>query len=428
MHVVMVSEFETQGGAAVAASRLAFALCESGHRVTRVVTTPDRRDHPWHTVVFAPQRGLPESAFRVMLPDQCRDVWDQNSAERLMGRLMVNLQPDIINIHNLHWATSAGWSPKIVERCAQYAPTVWTLHDMWSFTGRCAYSYDCRRFLSGCGPSCPTPMEYPALQPNRIAGAWRARRNVLSACPELAAVTPSYWLAREASAGLWAAHQIFTIPYGLPTEVYRPVDPVLARAALDVPADRPVMMVAAQSLSERRKGGGFLAQALSQVAHRPLTLLTLGHNQISIDAPNIRVHPLGYIDHERTKVLAYNAADLFVHPAPVDNLPNVVMEALACGTPVVGFPVGGVPDMVRPGQTGWLASEVSSNALAVAIRNALEELDHGVDLRASARAVAESEYDDRLQAERYTALFATLVDQRLDATGGKVSGRSLLPR
>src|SRR5207302_691948 len=98
-------------------------------------------------------------------------------------------------------------------------------------------------------------------------------------------------------------------------------------------------------------------------------------------------------------------ADLLVHPAPVDNLPNVVMEAIACGTPVVGYPIGGVPDMACPGKTGWLASDVSASALADALDGALADLARGRDYRDTCRAVAEDEFDVTLQAERYARLF-----------------------
>ena len=112
--------------------------------------------------------------------------------------------------------------------------------------------------------------------------------------------------------------------------------------------------------------------------------------------------------------LAYNAADLFIHPALVDNLPNVVMEAIACGIPVVGFPIGGVPDMVRPVQTGWLASEVSPEGLARAIDIALNDVKQGLDLRHSCRAVAEAEYSAGLQAQHYLSLYQSLCDKHQD--------------
>jgi glycosyltransferase involved in cell wall biosynthesis len=327
------------------------------------------------------------------------------AASHRLRALLARIQPDVINIHNLH---AAGWGAELVALSARHAPTVWTLHDMWSFTGRCAYSYDCRKFLSGCDASCPTPTEYPPLDPALIAPAWRLRRRLFAEHHDLVAVCPSDWLAQEARAGLWAGHRIEVIPNGLPLDRYVPLSRELARAALGIDSSGPVLLAAAQALTIRRKGGEMIAKAVDRVRNRPFTLVTLGHGHLPIDSEGIRLFSLGHIDHERTMVLAYNAADLLIHAAPVDNLPNVVVEAIACGTPCVGFAVGGMPDMVRSGTTGWLAQDVSATSLAGVIDETLASIQQGVDLRSSCRAVAEEEYDAQLQARRYLSLFGSL--------------------
>jgi glycosyltransferase involved in cell wall biosynthesis len=193
-------------------------------------------------------------------------------------------------------------------------------------------------------------------------------------------------------------------------DIFHPLNRTLAREALGIDTPGPVLLAAAQSFIEERKGGAILVESLRSLVHRPLTLLTLGAGRLPIEVDGIHLRSLGYIDHERTKVLAYNAADLFVHPAPVDNLPNVVMESIACGTPVVGFRVGGIPEMVRTGQTGWLANEVCPEAFARAIESALADLKNGLDLRPTCRRVAEAEYTSELQAQRYLKLYQELVD------------------
>jgi glycosyltransferase involved in cell wall biosynthesis len=326
-----------------------------------------------------------------------------------LNDLLKELQPDVINVHNLH---VAGWGPQLVAVCARHAPTVWTLHDMWSFTGRCAYSYDCRKFTSGCNASCPTPAENPVLEPKLIARAWKLRRRLFAEQADLVAACPSGWLAQEALAGFWSSHRVEVIPNGLPLDVYLPLDRALARAALGINSHSPVILAAAQILTERRKGGAILVEVLQKIRNRPLTLITLGHGRLSSLPKGVTSHSLGYVDHERTKVLAYNAADLLVHPAPVDNLPNVVVEAIACGTPCVGFAVGGVPDVVRPGLTGWLAQEITARSLASAIDDALTVIKQGTDLRSSCRAIAEAEYAVQIQAQRYLTLFRSLQQDR----------------
>ena len=172
--------------------------------------------------------------------------------------------------------------------------------------------------------------------------------------------------------------------------------------------EKTVLLIAAQNWEERRKGGLYLCEALQRL-NTPIHLVVMGEGQLPQLGAHVRVQTLGYIDHERTKVLAYNAADFFVHPAPVDNLPNVVLESLACGTPVAGFPVGGVPDMVRPGISGWLASELSANALSNTLAAGLQAIMDKTDLRLSCRELAQTDYDAPLQAKRYIELFQSRI-------------------
>jgi glycosyltransferase involved in cell wall biosynthesis len=246
------------------------------------------------------------------------------------------------------------------------------------------------------------------LKPEFIGYEWEERRGLFYQLQDLVAVCPSNWLAQDASAGLWKGHRVEVIPYGLPTDTYRPFDKDSARTALGIKTSDVVLLAVADTWTERRKGGATLIEAMQQVDHRPLTLISMGKSALPLRGDGLCIHNLGFVDHEETKVLAYSAADLVVHPAPVDNLPNTIMEAMACGTPCIGFSVGGVPDMIRPGRTGWLAESVSSGALAKAIDQAVTEISQGTDLRTSCRAVAEKEYGLETQADRYVKLFESL--------------------
>lgn len=401
MRIVMLSDLETVGGAAIAAGRLAVGLAGTGAEVIRLVRFPDGRRHRWRTEIVEPPAGSLYGRARRSL----RSWVGRDGPTRTLSALLHDVAPDVVNVHNIH---GAGWGPDVVETCLDHAPTGWTLHDMWSFSGRCAYSYDCRKFITGCDATCPTPDEYPALRPGRIAGAWQARRRALGKNPALVAVCPSQWLAQNARAGLWKYHRVEVIPYGLPLATYVPLDRAAARAELGLPAPGAVVSFVANVVSERRKGGELLAQALESVKTRPLTVLVLGRGELKLAPDGIKVCTLGFVEDEHRRALAYSAADVMVHPAPVDNLPNVVMEAIACGTPCVGFAVGGVPELVRPGLTGWLAERVTPEALGAALDAAIVEVRDGRDLRVSCRGVAEREYDDRLQAGRYLTLFASL--------------------
>jgi glycosyltransferase involved in cell wall biosynthesis len=337
---------------------------------------------------------------------------DRLRIETILRRALRRLRPDVINVHNIHLGSNQGWGPELVRICAEVAPVAWTLHDMWSFTGRCAYSYDCRKFETGCDASCPTAGEYPSLEPNRIAPAWETRRQMLRELAGLTAVTPSRWLAAEARRGLWAGHAVHAIPNSLPVEVFRPLERRQARARLGLDESGSVVLVVAHQLTDVRKGGHILPHVWGHVGPRPLTLLTMGAGEVAIRDASIRVVPLGWIADYEKQAEVYSAADVLLHPAPVDNLPCVVMEALACGTPVVGFPIGGVPEMVLPDVSGWLAAEVSAVSLGQTLGQALESIRAGQDLRASCRALAEREYAPQVQAARYLEVFAELQRRR----------------
>jgi glycosyltransferase involved in cell wall biosynthesis len=407
----MLSDVETKGGAAIAASRLAEGLSGCGLRVTRLVASADGRKHDWNTIAEPGWKFLTARIARRTGVVSSTERWMAFLNAKWLDSVLERLAPDIINVHNFHGALERGWKLDWIDICMQQAPIVWTLHDMWSFTGRCAYSYDCRKFLTGCDSACPTATESPILAPDQIAGAWDERRRLMGRYPRMAAVTPSRWLAQEAQAGLWGNNKVTVIPYGIPLDIYRPVDQTHAREVLGINARGPVLLVAAQKLTDRRKGMGILAEALQQLASRSLTILTLGAGDLRLAKEGVHLISLGYIDNEETKVLAYNAADVLVHPAPVDNFPNVVVESVACGTPVVSFAIGGLPDIVRPQQTGWLADVVSPAALARAIDTALNDIEGGKDMRKSCRATAEAEYGSELQARRYLDVFLSLNTQ-----------------
>ena len=407
LRILVLSDYQCAGGAAIAACRLLQGLAEAGTDVVHVtgrVASDETRWPVYHLGLLYRYQVL-HALLTKCHPGLALKL-RESTTERHLDGLLRRLRPDVINVHNLH---GAAWSPRLVSLCARHAPTVWTLHDMWSFTGRCAYSYDCSKFRVGCDLSCPTPDEYPSLAPKCVMPAWKARRRLFKDHPAIVAVSPSTWLAQEAQSGLWGGHRVEVIPYGLSLDKYLPVDRGIARAALGVVDQGPVVLVAAQHLGERRKGGQLLADALTLSQTRPLTVLTLGSGQNAAEIEGVHWQPFGYIDHERTKVLAYSAADLVIHSAPVDNLPLVVMEALACGTPCIAYRVGGLPDIIQAGVSGWLADDVSAAALASVLDNALAAIAAGTDLRSTSRALAVARYSLTSQADRYLQLFQTMV-------------------
>lgn len=408
MHIVIISDFETKGGANIATSRLATALALSGIQVTRIVYQKDKIKHGWETHTLKVFGDICLRISETILQTPSTTIRHSLIYKKL-DHLLEKLKPDIINIHNIH---GAHWSPLIAKICSNHAPVAWTLHDMWSFTGSCAYSYNCRKFIAGCDSECPETGTYPTLKPKLIRRAWEERKELLETHLDLTAVSPSNWLAKQASFGLWKNHQIKVIPNSLPLKIFKPKNKNESRKALGIRTNSPILLAVAQDLNDKRKGYDILIKALQRVEIRPLTLITMGKGrirQIANSDDRINLYSLGYLRDEQTKSLVYNASNLLIHPALIDNLPNTIMEAIACGTPVVAFATGGVPELVRPRKTGWLAEEVSSKALAKAIEFALNEIHQGLDLQDSCRKIAEDEYSYEQQSQKYLKLFESLV-------------------
>lgn len=312
-----------------------------------------------------------------------------------------DFQPDAINIHNLH---ATGHGLEILEAIPKRLPVVWTLHDMWSFTGRCAYSYGCEKFTVGCDALCPTPTDYPALHPNRIGNAWNKKQGFTARSATTIAVAPSKWLAKEAESGMWGPGRCFHVPYGIDLTTYQPHSRDAARDILGIDQSEFVMLSAASNFNEQRKGGALLYEMAKQL---PVSgrLISMGNSDIRGRLGSLECTSSGFLSDEISKVLHYCAADLLVHPALVDNLPNVVVEALACGLPVVALPIGGLPDMVVDGVTGWLAKDNTANALIQAVTQAHSEKQDWDEYRLRARKHAEANYPLSLQAARYISLF-----------------------
>lgn len=404
MRILMLSDGEVKGGASTAAARMAQGLVRLGHQVLRVVRFPDAPApgcaHPWETRVIE----TPAERVRDWLDEPDPAAREYVRAE--LDRSIERFRPQAISVHNLHGATRHGWSAELAGQCAQAAPTVWTLHDLWSATGRCAYTGGCRLHRSGgCGEACPTWGEYPSCTPQRIAAQLAEKRAVLAQNPGLCAAAPSAWIAREASLGLWAGHRVDVLANGLDLDVFRPVDRTQARRALGLPEQGRVLLAASLLLDDPRKGTDLLLAALPRL-EPGATLLLMGGGGLEVPEGQAAVRRLGLLTNDADKVLAYSAADVFVHPARQDNLPNTVAEALACGTPVAGFAVGGVAEMLADG-AGEAAREMTPQALSRAIGDVLAQDPRHA--RARCRELALARYALPVQAGRLAALLEELV-------------------
>ncbi len=412
MKVLLFSTSDIQGGAARAAYRLHQGLSQIGvnHQMLVQVKFSDaaavvsprpnlRRD-------FAKVRPALDALLLKLHPQREPIIFSPQWLPDFVLPKVKQLAPDVIN---LHWVCEGGLQIETLAKLNR--PLVWTLHDMWAFTGGCHYSQGCDRYTASCG-SCPQLRSHREFDLSRWV--WKRKAKAWKDL-NLAIVTPSRWLAECARcSSLFQGLPIHVIPYGIDLERYQPSDRALARQILKLPQDKQLILFTASQASDPRKGFSLLKGALQHLIQIGSTtrveLLIVGTAQLDDMADlKLKTHYLGTLNDDISLALAYAAADVFVAPSTQDNLPNTVMEAIACGIPCVAFNIGGMPDMIDHQQNGYLAQPFQTEELAHGIAWMLEDADRHRQLAETARQKAEREFALKQQATRYAALFEKML-------------------
>ena len=415
MKVLFLNYSDRSGGAAIAAFRLFTALPGCGvepwmlvdNKVTahpRVAALPHRIQ-----ILKMAQRDVIRRWLTWRYPQRIPGVFSLSPWPDGTRRVIAALAPDILH---LHWTGFAFLNLNILQRLRR--PVIWTMHDMMPFTGGCHYDSNCGRYTQGCG-QCP---ELGSRQRrDASSGEWRRKQAAVRSLP-LIMVSPSRWLAECARKSLlFRDRDVRIIPYGIDVSCFRPRSKAQCREILGLPLDKPLLLFGAfGGTSDPRKGFAGLSAALDECAgqwggQRP-DIVILGQSESVLGLPKAyRTHLLGTFRDEVTLALVYAAADLFVAPSRQDNLPNTIMEALACGTPVISFDVGGIPDLVEHQGNGYLAKAADTNDLIQGIMWALADPPRLQALGNAAREKVVREFTDSLQASRYERLYAEIAAQ-----------------
>lgn len=301
------------------------------------------------------------------------------------------------DVYNLHWVAGMLDWPGMIPDLASQAPLVWTLHDL--NPGQGIWHYE------------PFPSEITPELESLDGEERRLKQRVMGsiAPSRLRIVGPSRWISSFArQSEILGRFKVNTIPYGIDTSVFHPVEKSLARAALGVNPGRRIVGMIADNLGDERKGSRHLNEALQSMGNEQPLVVTVGKTATDASFSYERLN-LGPLANDGLIRLFYSALDLFVCPSLQDNLPNTVLESMACGTPVIGSNVGGIPDMVRPGETGWLFPAGDATALAAALREALDHPEQCSDYGHNARQVCEKEYTLETQAKAYLKLYQEML-------------------
>ena len=305
------------------------------------------------------------------------------------------LEADIIN---LHWV--AGFLDYKSFFRKNKKPVVWTLHDQYAFTGTCHYSGSCHKFESNC-------IDCPLVKSNKVAQSLQYKIKALTNFNNLVIVSPSKWLHELSMRSiLFKQYKHFHIPYGLDTNIFKPHNYLFAREVFSIPENKKVFLFVCDDLNNKRKGFSLLLDALSKVNNDNVLFYAVGYAGKTI--PSVLTQ--GKVKDERLLALLYSAADAFILPSLEDNLPNTMLESLACGTPVIAFPHGGIPDLIEHNENGLIA-EGSVKGLFNSINRILNNeitFDHkkiSEDIKHNFSLVN--------QAQKYIGLYNTILSQTM---------------
>lgn len=316
--------------------------------------------------------------------------------------------PDIVH---LHWI-GQGFVP-IQELSRIRRPIVWTLHDSWAFTGGCYIPYECKNYVDKCG-NCHHLASRSSFDLSRIT--WQRKHKHWEAL-NLNIVTPSQWLAGCArKSSLLNGRRVEVIPNGIDTERYQPFNKENARDILSLPAKKRLVLLGGVGIDgDPNKGYAHLKSSLEKLAADDLAkstdLVVMGVSKPIQSLDSIfNTHYLGYLHDDVSMALAYAAADVFVMPSIQENLPNSVMESMACGTPCVVFRIGGMPDLIEHEHDGYLAQPFDTTDLARGVNWVLEDGQRWRRLSQQARKKVEQEFDIKGIAKRYVSLYEEMSD------------------
>ena len=420
MKILHLSTHDTNGGAARATYRLHKGLQNIGLDSQMLVQEKSSSDK----TVIAPKIRLFQGIAKTKLTFETLPLkFYRNRAEGtffsqwLPDRVVpqvAKINPDIIN---LHWISGAFMQIESIAKLNK--PLVWTLHDMWVFTGGCHVAKDCQRYTQSCG-ACPQLNS----NNNRDLSRWIHKRKIkawqsLINSNNLTLIAPSAWIGECAlSSSLFKNSRVEVIPHGLNTQKYRPIKQTVAREILNLPQDKKLILFGAiEATSDRNKGFHLLQPALQQLSQSGwkdnTEVVIFGASQPENPPDNgFQTHYLGHLYDDTSLAAVYSAADVMLVPSLQESFGQTASESLACGTPVVAFNATGLKDVVSHQECGYLAQPYDVDDFVKGIAWILENPQRQEKLSFYAREKAEKEFTLELQAKRYSKLYESVIYEK----------------
>lgn len=413
MRVLIVNTSERTGGAAVAANRLMDALNNNGVKAKMLV-----RDKITDDITVVGLKGNLKKRFHFLWERWCiywhlhfhrEHLWEIDIANTGFDitKLPEFKEADVIH---LAWVNQGFLSLKSIRKILKSGkPVVWTMHDLWPATGICHATLGCQAYKGICHNCQYLPNKGSS---NDLSTKIFNKKKKLYYNSGIHFVSCSKWLSEQARRStLLTGMQISTIPNPIDTHVFYPKDKKQARLHSTLPTDKRVILFVSQRVTMERKGIAYFTAAIEKLAEQypsmkqDTVIAVLGGHAEEV-TPQLAIPsiPLGYIDNELQIVDIYNSADVFVIPSLDENLPNTIMESMACGVPVVGFKVGGIPEMIDHQKNGYVAKYKDSNDLANGIHWVLDEADKK-DLSNNCVQKVMANYSQRSVAMKYIEVY-----------------------
>jgi glycosyltransferase involved in cell wall biosynthesis len=416
INVLQVSKAYKAGGASIAAARLNIALRRHGVN-SQYLTLKNSTADQGVITLDTKLHYLWGNAARVLdrVPGMfCRTEHSKLSSAWLPGPIAATINKIAPDVVNLHWVNDGFLSVAAIPKIK--APKVWTLHDMWAFAGGEHYVGEDERYKQGYLKNNRGPDE-TGLDINRWI--WQRKKKLWQMMGDLVIVTPSQWLAKCVKESVvFKNHPVEVIPNGIDHQVFKAIDKQTARSIFNLPADKKLLLFgASNATSDKRKGFHLLKAAMAELESQgyrdDFEIVVFGADKNEAISLKTKINYLGTLRDETSLAIIYSAVDVFIAPSLQDNLPNTILESMACGTPVISFEIGGMPDMIAHKKNGYLARPFLSEDLANGIQWVLEDESRWSDLSKNARATIVNNFTLAHQAGRYESLYKSMCSQHL---------------
>jgi len=410
MKVILLNTSERTGGAAVAANRLMKALINNGIKAKTLVLNKQTDDKNvisiqssflkrkfallnffWERwIIFIHNRFSRKNLFRVSIA---------NTGFDLSKHPLVK-EADIIH---LHWVNQGFLSLSGLEKLLKMGkPVFWTMHDMWACTGICHHARECNNYQTHCHDC------FYFNNPGRRDLSFQCfnEKKIIYQSRKIIFITCSQWLKTNAEkSALLSGQKIFSIPNPIDTSLFKPMNKGFCRKKLNLPNDKKLILFGTVKISDERKGIHYLIKAVEFLSQQPeasnIELVIFGKtNSNLLDIFTLKVNYLNYLSNEEDIIALYNAVDVYVTPSLEENLPNTIMESMSCGTPCVGFNIGGIPEMIDHQQNGYVAEYMNAQDMANGIHWVLNKTDYS-ELSNNARKKAENGYSEEIVVKQY---------------------------